>query len=309
MICRRARRAVSAVERSWCRAAVLATWVILIGVVSVPTASAGLVKEAADAVGSTVRSVQAGPNAVPLLPSTSPPAAAPAPAQAETPAPPPQAPAQEPSPPPSKASAGAVDPPPASAPNPPVDRVGGAAQSVVDSVTSTGNEAASRAATSERNNAPPATAPSHRLERGASEAATRERRKASSPPLAVRPAEVAALQRWLAYVWPAVPLGGSGVIGAGVAGVVAEDLFGPALAAVTGVLLASSPILAASGDAPLAGHHGVAGASRSAPHPAPVPAAAEGGNVLYMIAMVGLLAVLAFTVWREFRIALHPGVR
>lgn len=88
-------------------------------------------------------------------------------------------------------------------------------------------------------------------------------------------------------------------------------LLPPALAAVTGVLLASSPILPTSGEGPFAGHQGVAGASRSAPsapNPAPAPSVAEGGSVFYLIAIAGLLALLAFTVWREFRIALHPGL-
>jgi len=189
--------------------------------------------------------------------------------------------------------------------------VGGTAQSVVDSVANVGNEAASRAATtSERSDDGGAAAPQHRDEAGASEAVVRERRQASSPPLAIRAAEVAAWQRWLARVWPAIPLGGSGVIGIGID---AGDLFRPALAVVTGLLLASSPILPtsgdvpASGDVPLAGHHGVAGISRATPNPPPAPVAAEGGRVLYLIAMAALLALLAFTVWREFRIALHPG--
>jgi hypothetical protein len=89
--------------------------------------------------------------------------------------------------------------------------------------------------------------------------------------------------------------------------VIAGDLFRPALAAITGVLLASSPIPQASGDSLLDGDHGVAGASRSAPPP--VPVAGDGGGIVYLIAIVGLLGLLAFTVWREFRIALHPGLR
>lgn len=188
-----------------------------------------------------------------------------------------------------------------------MDRVAGAAHSVVDSVASVGNKAAPRPASSERSDEVPAAALPYRVEGSASEALVRERRRAS-PSVAVKAAKVAVLQRWLARVWPAIALGGGGA-GDGVAGMIAGELFHPALVAATAMLFASSPILPASGDAPLAGHHGVAGASRSAPDQAPAPAVAEGGSVLYMILMAGLLALLAFTVWREFRVALHPGSR
>lgn len=158
-----------------------------------------------------------------------------------------------------------------------------------------------------RSDGGPDMAPQPRANRGASEAVPSSR-TAPSPPLAVRAAEVAALQRLLARVWPAVALGGSGASGGEVVEVIAGDLLRPALAAVAGYLLGSSPILDTSGDAPLGGHHGVAGASRSAPAPL-VPAAGDGGGTVYLIAIVGLLALLVFTVWREFRIALHPRLR
>jgi hypothetical protein len=120
---------------------------------------------------------------------------------------------------------------------------------------------------------------------------------------------VVALQRWLARVWPAIALGGGEIGGGGAVEAIARDLFGPALAAIGGVLLASSPIFPTSGDLPLGGRHGVAGASRSAPGQPLVPAAGDGGGTLYLIAIVGLLVLLGFTVWREFRIALHPRLR
>jgi len=317
----RQRRTASAVGRFWCRVAVLAIWAVLGGAVSVSTASAGLVEKTVDTVGATVKSVQDTANAVPPVPGTSPPATPPSPPA--TPGPPPQAvpklpskaPSQEPSPPSSRAGAAAPAP---HVSDPPVDRVAGAAHSVVDSVASAGNKAAPRAASSDRSDAassersdevPGGTARAalpDRVEGSASGAPVRERRRAS-PPVAVRPAKAAVLQRWLARVWPAIALGGAGD---GVAGMIATGgLFHPALVAATAMLLASSPILPASGEAPLAGHPGVAGASKSAPDQAPAPAVAEGGSVLYMIVMAGLLALLAFTVWREFRVALHPGPR
>jgi hypothetical protein len=308
VINRENRRAPSAAERLRCRAAILTAWAILICAVSVPTASARLVEETVDTVGSTVRSVQDSADAVPLLPGTSP--LGTPPSQAATPATlpqaPPQVPTKEPSTPSSRAGAGAAALPPSAA-DPRIDRVADAAQRVIDPVAGVGSEAASGAATSERSDEASATASPHRVDRGASEAIVRERRRASSH-LAVGAAEVAALQRWLARVWPAISLGPSGV-GAGVVGVIARDLFRSALVAATGALLVSSPILPSSGNVPPTGHHGVAGASRSAPQSLPAHTVGEGGKTLYLIALVGLLALMAFTVWREFRIALHPGSR
>ncbi len=328
MIDRAIRRTRSPLGRS-ASAVVLAIGVILIGAVAVPTASAGLVEEVTGTVGSTVKSVQDGANAIPSPPSTTPPTlpSAPTPpatppSPVATPAPPPQAPVKLPGKeapaPPSRAGDDSADPPP-------VDRVAGAVQGAADSVTSAGKEAATRGVTPGRSGNYAATAPQHRADRGASEnpggrgasenradqrseAIVRGSRTSSSPPVAVRAAEVAALQRWLARVWPAVALGGSG---AGIIEVITGGLFRPALATVAGLLLANSPILPTSGDASLAGHQGgVAGAARSsAPNPVPPPPAAEGGSVLYLIAIAALLAMLAFTVWREFRIALHPRLR
>jgi hypothetical protein len=143
------------------------------------------------------------------------------------------------------------------------------------------------------------------------EAIVRERRAVSTPPPAVRAADVAALQRWLARVWPAVALGDGGVSGTSVVGVMAEEVLRPALAAVTGLLLASSPVLPIGGDSRLTGDPAAPSAlpSRPAPDPAPLSTVDDGGKVVYLIAIVGLLALLVFTVWREFRLALHPRLR
>lgn len=90
-------------------------------------------------------------------------------------------------------------------------------------------------------------------------------------------------------------------------GAIAEDLFRPALAAVAGLLLVSSPISQTGGDLPITGDPAAPGTSRSAPAHAPV--AADGGKIVYLIAIAALTALLAFTVWREFQAALHPGAR
>jgi hypothetical protein len=189
-----------------------------------------------------------------------------------------------------------------------VDGVAGDARGTIDSVAGTGSEAADGVPRIEQaSDDGPAAVVQPGGAGGGSEANVRERRTASSAATAVRAAEVAPLQRWLARVWPAVALDGGGVNGLAVAGAIAGGLLPPGLAAaVTGLLLASSPILPASGDAPLAGDQGVAGASRSSPVPSPPPSAADVAKAAYLIAIAALLGLLGFTVWREFRVALHP---
>lgn len=313
MIIRWTRRAESAFERPWRRVVAVATGMLLIGVASVPNASAGLVGDVAGTVGTTVKSVQAAPNAVPSLPSTTPPA---------TPSPPP--PQSPPAATPASPSQAAVELPTVKLPSgesspqsragkdgstglPSPNGVTGGPRSAADPVAAIDSDAVAGSAPQVRDRDGSAAAP-RAPNTDASPAVARGDGAGPRPPVAVRAAEVAALQRWLARVWPAVALGGSGIDGAGVVEVIARELFRPALAAITGVLLASSPVLSASGDAPLAGHQGVASASRSAPAPL-VPVAGDGGGIIYLIAIAGLLALLAFTVWREFRMALHPDLR
>lgn len=300
-------RAGFELARVRCCVATLAAGAVLAGAVCVPSASAGLVEEAANTVGSTVKSVQETANVVPSLPGPTPPATPSPPPATATPSPPRQVPvkppSKEPPAPAPRAGDDAADPPL-------VDEVAGAAQKAADSMTSAANDTASRAATTPvRRDDGPVAVPQDHADRAASEAVVRGSRTASNPPVAVRAAEVAALKRWLARVWPAVSLGGSEVRGAGVVEGIAGGLLRPALTAVTGLLLASSPVLQTSGDSPLSGHQGVAGASRSAPNPALAPTLAERGSFLYLIAIGGLLALLGFTVWREFRLALHPRLR
>lgn len=298
------------------RTALLAVGAILIGGSSVPSASADLVKaelvkEVTDTVGSTVRSVQAGAESIPSPPSSTTPAK---PSKPSSPVPPPQASVGPPS------SGSAPSPPQADtgsraksqAPPPPsADGVAGTVRSTVDPVTGIGSEAVYAPATSERSHSGtvPAAVAQDSGGAGAGKAIVRERRTQAGSAAAVRAGEVAPLQRWLARVWPAVALGGIWDGEVGEVEVLAGAMLRPAFAAVAGLLLASSPILPASGDAPLAGQQGVAGASRSAPASSPSPSAVEGGwKIVYLIAIGVLLALLAFTVWREFRVALHPGL-
>lgn len=195
-----------AFERRLWRRIVLVAGAILIGLVSsVPSASATLIGEAADTVGSTVESVDVTPNAAPSLPSTMPPATPPAPAA--TPAAP-QAPI--------KLQTEAA-PTPSSSPSPSrsgvkvlpsVDGIASVARNSVGSVTSTGKETTQQVAASARNDGSRVSTPPNGPDAGASEATLRAIGTPSSAPPSITAAEVAALQRWFARVWPAVPLGG-----------------------------------------------------------------------------------------------------
>jgi hypothetical protein len=82
-----------------------------------------------------------------------------------------------------------------------------------------------------------------------------------------------------------------------------EDLFRPAAAAAARLL---APLLVrAVGDSPVVGHPGTANAPRAA-----LPdAAAPAEKIAYLVVFAMLLALLAFTVWREFRSVLRPRVR
>jgi hypothetical protein len=121
---------------------------------------------------------------------------------------------------------------------------------------------------------------------------------------------VAAARRWLARVWPGIALGGDGSGESGTVGVTAEpgEVFRSALAAIGALLLTSSATPEVGGGdspSPLAGHPAGGAAAQSAPTRA--PDTPDGGEIFYLIAIAGLLALLAFTVWRELRVALRPG--
>jgi len=315
-------------RRFWCRIGLVAGAILIGSVSSVPSASATLVGEAADVVGSTVKSVDAAPNAAPSLPSPTPPAtprppvAPPAPVAPQAPATPqapaaPQAPAgpQAPAAPrtPVKSQTEATPTPSPSPPSsgvkvPSVDGIAGAARNSIGSVTSTGRETTQRAAApaaSARNAGSRVSTPPNGPDAVASKATPSAIGTASSAPPSITAAEVAALQRWFARVWPAIPLGGGGA-GRGWAAGVIGDLFRPA-AAATARLLSLVPLVArAAGDSPFVGHPGTANAPQLAlPNAAP----ADGKKIIYLVVLAALLALLGFTIWREFRSALRPGVR
>jgi hypothetical protein len=286
-------------QRLWRRIVLVAGAILIGSVSSVPSASATLMGEAADTVGSTVESVDATPNAAPSLPSAVPPATPPAPVA--TPAVP-QAPVKlqteaAPTPSPSPSSPGVNVPS--------VDGIASAARNSVDSVTSTGKETTQQVAASARNGGSRVSTPPNGPDAGASKATPRAIGTASSAPPSITAAEVAAWQRWFARIWPAIPLGGGA--GRGWAARVIGDLFRPAAAATARLLFLAPLVARAAGDSPFVGHPGTANAPQLALPNA--PASANGKRIIYLIALAALLALLAFTIWREFRSALRPGVR
>lgn len=286
-------------QRLWRRIVLVAGAILIGSVSSVPAASATLIGEAADTVGSTVESVDATPNAAPSLPSAMPPATPPAPVA--TPAAP-QAPVKlqtEAAPTPS------LSPSSSGVNVPSVDGIAGAARNSVGSVTSTSKETTQQVAASARNDGSQVSTPPNGPDAGASKATPRAIGTPSSAPPSITAAEVAALQRWFARIWPAIPLGGGA--GRGWAARVIGDLFRPAAAATARLLFLAPLVARAASDSPFVGHPGTAIAPQLALPNA--PASADGKRTIYLIVLAALLALLAFTIWREFRSVLRPGVR
>jgi hypothetical protein len=261
----------------------LVTGLVLVGLAaSASSASATLVGEVAESVGSTVESVEATPQAAPL------PGAPPAPPQAPVPAQTEAAPSPSPSP-------GNV---------PSADGAAGAAKEAAGSVESAGAEATRQTDASLGTEGSRATTYPSGSAPAPNKASTPAIGTAFGAPPSVVAAEVAPLHRWLARIWPAIALGGGDR--GWVAGVM-EDLLRPA-AAVTARLLPLYPSVsvapAAVADSRLARQHGTA----NAPQPPLLDAAASGdaGRVAYLIAFAALMAILAFTIWKEFRASLRP---
>jgi hypothetical protein len=286
-------------QRLGCRIVLVAGAILIGSVCSAPSASAALVGEVTDTVGATVEAVDAAPNAAPSLPNAIPPATPPAPSA--TPAAP-QAPVKfqteaAPTPSPSPSSSGVNVPS--------VDGIARVARNSVGSVTSIGKKTTQQVVASTRyDDSRVSTAP-NAPDAGANKATPRAVGIPSGAPPSVTAAKVAASQRWLARIWPAIPLGGG--VGQVWAARLVGDLFRPAAAAAARLLFLAPLVARAARDSPLVRHPGTA----NAPHLAlpNAPASADGTRIIYLIALAALLALLALTIWREFRIALRPGVR
>jgi hypothetical protein len=282
-------------QRLWGRIALVAGALLLGLVASVPAASATLMGEAADTVGSTVESADATSNAAPSLPSVTPPATPPAPATPQAPVRLQTEAARTPSPSPSSSG---VD-------VPSVDGIAGVARKSVGSVTSTGKEATQNVAASARNDGGRISTPPNGPDAGASKATPRAIGTPSGAPPSIKAAKVAALQRWFARIWPAIPLGGGA--GRGWVVRVIANLFRPAAAATPRLSFLAPLAARAANDSPFVGHPGTANAPQVALPGA--PASADGKRIISLVVLAALLALLAFTIWREFRSVLRSGVR
>lgn len=247
----------------------------------------------------TVGSVQAGPHAAPSLPST--PAAPTPPVTPATP----QAPVDAkppPAPTPSKSGADA----------PAAKGIAGAGRNPAGSATSAGKETTKRATPSTRNEGGRVSASQSGTDGGASRPTSRATGTAPGAPPAIKAARVVALQRWLAYVWPGIALGGSGADRGLAARTEAAGLVHPSSAAIARLLSPVPPIARLFGASPFVGQPGTGqpGATNAPRAALPdAPRADDGTQIVYLAIFIALSALLAFTLWREFRSVLRPRAR
>jgi hypothetical protein len=285
---------VESAWRPWVAPIAALAALLLLGLFGpISAASAGLLKEATDRVESTVDSVGGAADALPPPPTAPPPPPA-------TPRLPP-----EPSvkaPPPAK-------PPPPSRPDPALeapssDRATAAAGSPPAAPTGLGREAPDRAAPTQGKGGGSGT-PSADAPAGAGGPDPGGAGRATRAPLSVGPADAAAVRRWIARVWPGVPLGG-GTGRASISEAIGADLLRPAVAAATRSLHAVSAVARAVGFGDAQPADSPAGPSARHGFLSNVASPAPWEDVPYFVAIGALLALLAFTVWREFRSVLHP---
>jgi hypothetical protein len=281
------------------RIALIASAILIGSVSNAPSASAAIAGEAAN----IVESVDAVANAAPQLPSaTPPPPPAPPPLPAAPQAPVKSRPEAAPKPSPSPPGPDVID-----VPSPTVKGVVGAARESPGSAADAGEEMTRQATASARAriDASRDSTPPSDPDAGAGKATSLG--SGSGAPPSIAPAEVAALQRWFARIWPAISLGGGVGGGAPAAGMVDLLLLRPAAAAVARLLSLAPAVAQAPGGSPSVGHSDAAKDPRSTlPDAAGSP---DGQKTIYLVVFAALLAVLAFTIWKEFRSTLRPGVR
>lgn len=265
----------------------------------VPAASATPVEKATQTVESAAKSVTAPANTGSSLPRPAPPAKTPASAAGRVPA-------RPPSEPPARAPASVG--PDSEAPS--GEGVTHAASDSVGSgsrVMRSAGEAAAPSAPGDD----PTSLPQSRPSAGASSARVRATRAASSSPPSIKPAEVAALQHWIASIGPAIALEGGESARGWIAALIdggLEGVFRPALAAVAPLQSLVSPDSRPVVDSPPGA--GVPATSTGSQPAAPIaPPSASGPELIYLLAIAALLGLLAFTVWRELRHAIHPHLR
>jgi hypothetical protein len=293
-----------AFERSlWC--AVLVCALLIGSVFGAPSASAtpvkdvaGAAKGAVDSVGSTV-TPDPGTPPPPSLPDVAPPARPQAPAVTRPLPPKPVKPPTEATPSPQRSTNGP------SADTPPAGGIAGTARNLADAVSDADRKGAKGAASSR-------TAGDSASARQGAGAASEPKATAGTTgsvlgaPLAVTPSEIAAAEQWLARIWPGIPLGGStgetGPLGGAV-----SALLRPAVLAATQLLSLVPSILQRASDFPSTIPPATANTPEMTLSDALAPT--DWMKVVYLVTLIVLLAVLAFTIWKEMGPVLRANLR
>ncbi|HEX5762265.1 MAG TPA: hypothetical protein VFY04_04000 [Solirubrobacterales bacterium] len=129
-------------------------------------------------------------------------------------------------------------------------------------------------------------------------------------PLSVMPADIAAAERWLARVWPAIALGG--VVSGGLpTDGAAAALLRPAIVVVAQLisLPSSRASLASNPAGDLSSPRTSVPASGAKPTVPDPSTAADWKKTLYTVVLVALLALLALTIWKEMWPVLRANLR
>jgi hypothetical protein len=304
--CRWAKETGIAFERSlWC--GIFASAFLLGSLSGAPSASATLVGKAAgpgngivDSVGPTVTSVSA-PTA-PSLPSATSPSQpqAPAPVAPQLPqgAVKPPTEATQATPPSSSASSGAG--------GAFVDGIAGAARNRVGSVTRADEKTAARRTASAHSDSGSTSVSQGGAGASLPRATTDAGGSVPGAPLSIPAADIAAAERWIARVWPGIPLGG-GAGGTGPLGGAASALLHPAVLAATQLLALVPSLLQRAGDSPSAIPPATANTPELTLSDASV--STDWMKVVYLVTLIVLLALLAFTIWKEMGPVLRASMR
>jgi hypothetical protein len=188
---------------------------------------------------------------------------------------------------------------PSSNPAPPVASSATKASSpVADGLADGGATETSKEAETSKQAATTASGTSKEAASAVSSTSQEKAKRVAAPgaPPSIRAARAAPLRRWLAYVWPAIALGGDGAALAKTVGALPLRVAGVVRSLLIGAIRAST-----SGNPTLSGHVATPDASPSA---APDKTFVPGGpeiTFFVIFSFAALLALLAFTVWIEIR--------
>jgi hypothetical protein len=117
--------------------------------------------------------------------------------------------------------------------------------------------------------------------------------------VAATPAAIAAAERWLARVWPALALGGTAGVDSSLGAAAPEALLRPAAAVVARLLTLVSAVSKAESDPSLAGPSLAERANDPKPAVADPSSATDPMKVVYLVTLIGLLGLLTFTIVKE----------